>query len=74
MSHVAMLNFSFGDDIDLLRDTVNQFATNEIAPRAAAIDAENLFPHDLWRKLGDLGVLGLTVSEEYGGTGRGADT
>jgi isovaleryl-CoA dehydrogenase len=66
MSHVATL-FSLGEDIDMLRDTINKFATEEIAPRAAAIDEENLFPSDLWRKLGDLGVLGLTVSEEYGG-------
>jgi isovaleryl-CoA dehydrogenase len=67
MSHVATLNFSLGQDIEMLRDTVNKFATDEIVPRAAAIDEENLFPHDLWRKFGDLGVLGLTVSEEYGG-------
>jgi len=67
MSHLATLNFSLGEDIDMLRDTVNKFAADEIAPRAAAIDEENLFPYDLWRKLGDLGVLGLTVSEEYGG-------
>src|SRR5467141_2310169 len=67
MSHVATLNFSLGEDIDMLRDTVNRFAADEIAPRAAAIEEENLFPHDLWRKFGDLGVLGLTVSEEYGG-------
>ncbi len=67
MSHLATLNFSPGEDIDMLRDTVNRFAAEEIAPRAAAIDEENLFPYDLWRKLGDLGVLGLTVSEEYGG-------
>ena len=67
MSHMAMLNFSLGEDIDMLRDTIKKFAADEIAPRAAAIDEENLFPSDLWRKLGDLGVLGLTVSEEYGG-------
>jgi len=67
MSHMAKLNFSLGEDIDMLRDTINKFAADEIAPRAAAIDEENLFPSDLWRKLGDLGVLGLTVSEEYGG-------
>ena len=67
MSRVATLNFSLGQDIEMLRDTVNKFATDEIAPRAAAIDEENLFPSDLWRKFGDLGVLGLTVSEDYGG-------
>jgi isovaleryl-CoA dehydrogenase len=67
MSRVATLNFSIGQDIEMLRDTVNKFATDEITPRAAAIDEENLFPHDLWRKFGDVGVLGLTVSEEYGG-------
>src|SRR6476620_7445094 len=67
MSHVATLSFSLGGDIEMRRDTINKFATDEIAPRAAAIDDENLFPSDLWRKLGDLGVLGLTVSEEYGG-------
>jgi isovaleryl-CoA dehydrogenase len=67
MTHVVTLDFSLGEDIEMLRDTVSKFAADEIAPRAAAIDAENLFPHDLWRKLGDIGVLGLTVSEEYGG-------
>src|SRR5258708_40145125 len=67
LSFVTTLNFALGEDIDMLRDTVNKFAADEIAPRAAAIDEENLFPRDLWRKLGDLGVLGLTVSEEYGG-------
>jgi len=67
MANVMMLSFSLGEDIEMLRDTVSRFAADEIAPRAAAIDQENLFPHNLWRKLGDLGVLGLTVSEEYGG-------
>src|SRR5246127_1941245 len=67
MSHVATLHLSLGQDIEMLRDTVNKFATDEIAPRAATIEAENLFPHHLGRKRGDLGVLGLTVSEEYGG-------
>ena len=68
MRQMATLNFSLGEDIDMLRDMVNKFATDEIAPRAATIEEENRFPHDLWRKLGDLGVLGLTVSEQYGGS------
>jgi isovaleryl-CoA dehydrogenase len=67
MGNATTLSFSLGEDIDMLRDTVSRFAADEIAPRAATIDEENLFPHDLWRKFGDLGVLGLTVSEEYGG-------
>jgi isovaleryl-CoA dehydrogenase len=67
MTHVATLSFSLGEDIEMLRDTVRRFAADEIAPRADEIDEENLFPHDLWRKFGNLGVLGLTVSEEYGG-------
>jgi isovaleryl-CoA dehydrogenase len=71
MTHLATLSFSLGEDIEMLRDTVRRFTADEIAPRAAAIDEENRFPHDLWRKLGDLGVLGLTVSEEYGGAGLG---
>jgi len=64
-------DFGLGEDIDLLRDTVRQFAASEIAPRAEAIDRENLFPRDLWPKLGDLGLLGLTVDPQYGGTGLG---
>src|SRR6266404_6526644 len=71
MTHLTTLNFALGEDIEMLRDTVSRFAADEIAPRAAAIDQENLFPRDLWRKLGDLGVLGLTVEEEYGGTQMG---
>ena len=62
------LNFALGEDIDMLRDTVQAFAAKEIAPRAAGIDTDNEFPADLWQKLGSLGLLGLTVEEEYGGT------
>ena len=65
------LNFQLGDDIDALRDAVHEFAQAEIAPRAAQLDAENQFPMDLWRKMGELGVLGITVPEEFGGAGMG---
>jgi isovaleryl-CoA dehydrogenase len=65
------LNFGLGEDIDMLRDTVQNFASKEIAPRAAEIDHNNEFPMDLWRKLGGLGLLGVTVEEEYGGTNMG---
>ena len=62
------LNHGLGEDIEALRDTVKAFADKEIAPRAAEIDRSNEFPAELWRKLGDLGLLGLTADEEYGGT------
>ncbi len=65
------LNFDLGETADMLRGSVETFAADEIAPRAAAIDRDNDFPADLWRKMGDLGVLGITVEEEYGGAGMG---
>ncbi|WP_066341541.1 isovaleryl-CoA dehydrogenase [Azohydromonas lata] len=71
MTQLPGLNFGLGETIDMLRDTVANFAAKEIAPRAAAVDRDNLFPADLWKKLGDLGLHGLTVGEEYGGTGLG---
>ena len=65
------LNFQLGEEIDALRDAVRDFAQAEIAPRAAEIDHSDQFPMDLWRKMGDLGVLGITVSEEHGGANMG---
>jgi len=65
------LQFNHGEAVDLLRTTVSDFAVREIAGRAAAIDSENNFPADLWRKFGDLGLLGITVDPRYGGSGMG---
>jgi len=67
MQSFPSLNFRLGDTIDMLRETVRQFGAAEIAPRAADIDRSNQFPMDLWRKMGDLGLLGITVEETYGG-------
>ena len=65
------LNFALGETIDMLREQVQAFVASELAPRAAQIDHDNLFPADMWRKFGDMGLLGVTVSEEYGGAGLG---
>ncbi len=65
------LNFALGETIDMLRDQVQAFVAAELAPRAAQIDHDNLFPVDMWRKFGDMGLLGITVPEEYGGAGLG---
>src|ERR1700756_5372114 len=65
------LDFGLGSDIEMLRDTVRDFAQEKIAPRAGEIDSSNSFPRDLWPELGKLGVLGITVEEEWGGAGLG---
>ncbi len=70
-THYPSLNFDLGETADMLRETVANFAADEIAPRAAEIDQQNDFPADLWEKMGALGLLGMTVEEEYGGTGLG---
>ncbi|MBI2508629.1 MAG: isovaleryl-CoA dehydrogenase [Betaproteobacteria bacterium] len=65
------LHFELGETLDILRESVTEFAGREIAPRAAGIDRSNEFPRDLWPRLGALGLLGITVEEEYGGSGMG---
>jgi isovaleryl-CoA dehydrogenase len=71
MKNFPSLNFGLGQDIDMLRESVQAFAAREIAPRAADIDRDNAFPMDLWRKFGKLGVLGITAEEEFGGSNMG---
>ncbi len=71
MSNLHGVNFMLGEDIEMLRDSIAHFAAKEIAPRAAEIDRTDQFPMDLWRKFGELGVLGMTVAEEYGGANLG---
>ena len=70
-NQMPSLNFDLGETADAIRESVRSFSAAEIAPRAAEIDRTNQFPMDLWRKFGDLGVLGITVPEEYGGAGLG---
>src|SRR5690606_7378157 len=66
--NIPSLSFGLGEEVDALREAVRSFCAAEIAPRAASVDRDNAFPADLWPKLGTLGVHGITVSEEYGGT------
>jgi isovaleryl-CoA dehydrogenase len=65
----AGFDFGLGSEVDMLRQSVNSFAQDRIAPRAAAIDRDNVFPRDLWPEMGALGLHGITVEEEYGGAG-----
>ena len=68
---MGFLNFALGDTVDMLREAVRDFADREILPLASKIDQTNQFPTELWPKLGQLGLLGVTVEEEYGGSGLG---
>lgn len=71
ISQYSELNFGLGETVDMLRSHINGFAAAEIAPRAEKIDQDNLFPNDLWKKMGDMGLLGITVKEEFGGANMG---
>ena len=69
--HYPSLNFGLGETIDMLREQTRNLVDAELAPRAAEIDRENQFPQEMWRRFGDMGLLGITVPEEYGGSGLG---
>src|ERR1039457_1028455 len=69
--NIPTLDFNLGETIQMLRNTVQAFAAEQIAPRASEIDRKNEFPVDVWKKLGNLGLHGMTVGEEYGGTNMG---
>lgn len=71
ISPFSSLNFDLGETADMLREQINNFARGEIAPRSAQIDEDNEFPSDLWQKLGEMGLLGITADEEFGGSGMG---
>jgi len=71
VTNYPSLNFGLDETVEMLRGSVRAFAAAEVAPRAAAIDEDNLFPSDLWAKMGDLGLLGITVEEDWGGVGMG---
>ena len=71
ISTYTSLNFDLGETNDMLREQVNQFAAAEIAPLAESTDANNEFPMQLWKKMGDMGLLGITCDEKYGGAGMG---
>lgn len=68
---LATMQFDLGEDVNALRDAVHRWAQERLRPRAAEIDSTNMFPADLWREMGDLGILGITVDEEFGGAGMG---
>ncbi|MFT6466193.1 acyl-CoA dehydrogenase family protein, partial [Halopseudomonas sp.] len=69
--HYSSLNFGLDDTVNMLREQVQAFCRSELAPRAAQIDKDNLFPAEMWRRFGDMGLLGITVNEEFGGAGLG---
>ena len=71
IAQYRQMNFGLGETIEMLREQINHFASKEIAPRAAQIDRDNEFPNDLWKKFGDMGLLGITADEEHGGVAMG---